>query len=167
MALKYSDVGEIIRMIENSSCTEFNLETDDVKLQIRRGESRPTQKDDSGVIKSSKAATSFASGEEKDTHSESSSSSPAKFFDEAENGIFVRAPMVGTFYSKPSPDEASFVKVGSIVSKGETVCLIEVMKLFTAVESEFNGIIEKVFVVDGDLVEFDQPLFLISELQEK
>ena len=61
----------------------------------------------------------------------------------------------------------SFVKVGSKVSKGETVCLIEVMKLFTAVESEFNGIIEKVFVVDGDLVEFDQPLFLISELQEK
>ena len=44
MALKYSDVGEILRMIENSSCTEFNLETDDVKLQIRRGESRPTQK---------------------------------------------------------------------------------------------------------------------------
>ena len=80
MALKYSDVGEIIRMIENSSCTEFNLETDDVKLQIRRGESRPTQKDDPGVIKSSKAATSFELGEDKNTHSESSSSSSAKSF---------------------------------------------------------------------------------------
>ena len=167
MALKYSDVGEILQMIENSSCTEFNLETDDVKLQIRRGDSRPTQQDDPVVIKPPEATSSFELGKKKDTHSESSSSSPEKLFDAGENGIVVRAPMVGTFYSKPSPDEASFVKIGSKVSKGETVCLIEVMKLFTAVESEFNGIIEKVFVVDGDLVEFDQPLFLIGELREK
>ena len=69
--------------------------------------------------------------------------------------------MVGTFYSKPSPEEPPFVIAGQGVKKGDTLCLIEVMKLYTAVESATDGTVETIFVEEGVLVEFDQPLFSI------
>ncbi|MBO1001847.1 acetyl-CoA carboxylase biotin carboxyl carrier protein [Pseudogracilibacillus auburnensis] len=81
-----------------------------------------------------------------------------------ENTFTVRAPMVGTFFSKPSPEEEEYVKVGDTVSAGDTVCLIEVMKLFNSVPAGTNGRIEEVFVSDGELVEYDQPLFLIKKM---
>jgi biotin carboxyl carrier protein len=70
--------------------------------------------------------------------------------------------MVGTYYSKPSPEDAPFATVGQKVKKGETLCLIEVMKLFTSVEATKDGLVAAIFAEDGELVEFDQPLFLIS-----
>ena len=71
------------------------------------------------------------------------------------------APMVGTFYARPSPDEDPFVQVGAQVQKGMPVCVIEVMKLFTTIEATKEGVIEAVLVEDGQLVEFDQPLFIL------
>ena len=80
-----------------------------------------------------------------------------------EQGIEIfKSPMVGTFYSKPSPEDPPFVTVGQNVKKGDTLCLIEVMKLFTTVECTADGTVETIFVEDGALVEFDQPLFLIA-----
>ena len=80
----------------------------------------------------------------------------------APSGHHVKSPMVGTFYSKPSPEEPPFVIVGQEVKKGDTLCLIEVMKLFTAVECTADGTVEMIFAEDGALVEFDQPLFSIA-----
>ena len=77
-------------------------------------------------------------------------------------GDIIKSPMVGTFYSKPSPEEPPFVITGQEVKKGETLCLIEVMKLFTAVECTADGTVEMIFAEDGALVEFDQPLFSIT-----
>ena len=74
----------------------------------------------------------------------------------------IKSPMVGTFYSKPSPEEPPFVITGQEVKKGDTLCLIEVMKLFTAVECTADGTVEMIFAEDGALVEFDQPLFSIT-----
>ena len=79
----------------------------------------------------------------------------------ASKGDIIKSPMVGTFYSKPSPEEPPFVIAGQEVKKGDTLCLIEVMKLYTAVESAIDGTVETIFVEEGALVEFDQPLFLI------
>ena len=70
--------------------------------------------------------------------------------------------MIGTFYRKPSPDKANFVDVGSEVKVGDTVCVIEAMKLFNEIESEISGKIVKVLVDDSTPVEFDQPLFLVD-----
>ena len=78
------------------------------------------------------------------------------------NGEIIKSPMVGTYYSKPSPEDAPFATVGQKVKKGETLCLIEVMKLFTSVEATKDGIVTAIFAEDGALVEFDQPLFSIS-----
>lgn len=71
----------------------------------------------------------------------------------------VRAPLVGTFYGRPSPDEPPFVEVGDVVEEGQQVALIEAMKLFNAVTAAVRGRIAKVHVADGDMVEYDQPLF--------
>lgn len=72
------------------------------------------------------------------------------------------SPMVGTFYSQPSPDKPAFVKVGDKVKKGQTVCIIEAMKLMNEIESEYDGEIVKVMVGNEEMVEFGQPLFLIK-----
>ena len=77
-------------------------------------------------------------------------------------GNVVKAPMVGTFYSKSSPTSEPFVKVGSKVKKGDTLCIIEAMKLMNEIESEFDGEVVEILVKDGQLVEYGQPLFLVK-----
>lgn len=77
------------------------------------------------------------------------------------DGELVRSPMVGTFYDSPNPDSDPFVKEGQKVSKGETLCLVEAMKMFNQIESEVSGTVVAVLVESGQPVEFDQPLFVI------
>jgi acetyl-CoA carboxylase biotin carboxyl carrier protein len=76
--------------------------------------------------------------------------------------ISIKSPMIGTFYRKPSPDKPLFVNVGDSIKEGQTVCVIEAMKLFNEIESEVSGKIVKVLVEDNSPVEYDQPLFLVD-----
>lgn len=76
--------------------------------------------------------------------------------------ITIKAPMIGTFYRKPSPDKDVFVNVGDSVTEGKVVCVIEAMKLFNQIESEVSGKIVKILVDDASPVEYDQPLFLVD-----
>ncbi len=76
-------------------------------------------------------------------------------------GEIVRAPMVGTFYGAPSPDAEPFVSLGQRVSEGETMCIIEAMKMFNQIEAESSGTVVAILVENGQPVEFDQPLFVI------
>lgn len=69
--------------------------------------------------------------------------------------------MVGTFYRRPSPQESQFVEIGQTIAKGQALCLIEVMKLFTTIEASIAGTVDAILPEDGALVEFDQLLFLI------
>lgn len=80
----------------------------------------------------------------------------------SEDGIFVSSPFVGTFYRAPSPDAASFVEVGSAVKKGQTVCIVEAMKLMNEIEAEADGVIAEVLVQNGAHVEYGQKLFRIT-----
>ncbi|GGU59942.1 acetyl-CoA carboxylase biotin carboxyl carrier protein subunit [Pseudomonas laurentiana] len=77
------------------------------------------------------------------------------------NGTVVRSPMVGTFYRKPSPTSPNFAEVGQTVKKGDTLCIVEAMKMMNHIEAETSGVIESILVEDGQPVEFDQPLFTI------
>ncbi|QKK03650.1 MAG: acetyl-CoA carboxylase biotin carboxyl carrier protein [Pseudomonadota bacterium] len=79
------------------------------------------------------------------------------------DGEVVRSPMVGTFYGSPNPDSGPFVSEGSEVSAGDTLCLIEAMKMFNQVEAEFSGTVVAILVEDGQPVEFDEPLFVIRK----
>lgn len=77
-------------------------------------------------------------------------------------GNVVKAPIIGTYYSKPSPDKAPFVEVGKTVKKGDVLMIIESMKLMNEVQSEFDGVIKEILVNDGCAVEFDQPILIIE-----
>ena len=78
------------------------------------------------------------------------------------NGESILSPMPGTFYSASSPDSDPFVKVGDTISKGDTLCIIEAMKIMNEIESEKSGVIKEVIVENGNPVEFNQPLFIIE-----
>lgn len=79
-----------------------------------------------------------------------------------EEGNVVKSPMVGTFYSKPSPNSESYVKVGQKVKKGDVLCIIEAMKLMNEIESEFDGEVVEILVKDEESVEYGKPLFVIQ-----
>lgn len=78
-------------------------------------------------------------------------------------GTIVKSPMVGTFYASPSPDSDSFVNVGDKINVGDTLCIIEAMKLMNEIESDFKGEVVEILVKDGDMVEYGTPLFKIKE----
>jgi acetyl-CoA carboxylase biotin carboxyl carrier protein len=80
----------------------------------------------------------------------------------APEGQLVKAPMVGTFYRSPSPDAKPFVEVGQTVKKGDTVCIIEAMKLMNEIETDVSGVVKAILVENGQPVEYGQPLFLIA-----
>ena len=92
---------------------------------------------------------------------------PQQAADEASEGLApaghqVKSPMVGTFYRSPSPDAAAFIEVGSEVKKGDTICIVEAMKMMNQIEADTSGKIMAILVDDGDAVEFDQPLVVIG-----
>ncbi len=92
------------------------------------------------------------------------SAAPAPAVEEApaETGFVARSPMVGTFYRAPNPESPDFVKVGDTVKVGQTLCIIEAMKLLNEIESEQAGVIKQILCENGQGVEFDQPLFIIA-----
>jgi acetyl-CoA carboxylase biotin carboxyl carrier protein len=87
---------------------------------------------------------------------------PIAVVEEVPAGHIVKSPMVGTFYRSSSPGSAAFVEVGSAVKEGETLCIIEAMKLLNEIESDFSGVVKQILVENGQPVEFGQPLFVIG-----
>ena len=81
---------------------------------------------------------------------------------EAPAGKVVKAPLVGTYYSSPAPGKAPFVSAGDRVKKGDTLMIIESMKLMNEINSEYDGIVKEILVNDGDIVEYDQPVMIIE-----
>jgi acetyl-CoA carboxylase biotin carboxyl carrier protein len=79
-----------------------------------------------------------------------------------QEGHVVKAPMVGTFYRSPSPDAKPFVEVGQAVKEGETICIIEAMKLMNEIEADASGVVKAILVENGQPVEYGQPLFILG-----
>ena len=156
MSLSYKEVAEILKIIDASSCEEVILELENTRLVVRRGGASDDLKN------LTPKAENLARTPEKQTRSspiKTAAKSPTPSSDD--DSMTVRSPMVGTFYCSPSPDEAPYVSEGGKISSGDTLCLIEVMKLYTTIEATTDGVIESVLAEDGKLVDFDQPLFVI------
>ena len=81
-----------------------------------------------------------------------------------DNAVYITSPMVGTFYRSPSPDSPPFVNTGDVVKKGQTLCIIEAMKIMNEIEAEFDCKILEILVEDGQPVEYDMPLFLVEKV---
>jgi acetyl-CoA carboxylase biotin carboxyl carrier protein len=161
MSLSYKEVAEILKIIDASSCEEVVLEVENTRLVVRRGGASGETKNDA-TKNLPPNAESIVPAQEKQSYSppnptiEKSSSSSSD-----DNSTTLRSPMTGTFYCRASPDEAPYVSEGEKVSAGDTLCLIEVMKLYTTIEATADGIVDSILAEDGKLVEFDQPLFVI------
>ncbi|MGH6684358.1 MAG: acetyl-CoA carboxylase biotin carboxyl carrier protein [Pseudolabrys sp.] len=150
MGLRYDEISEILKLIDESSCDEFVLETEDIKLVVRRrGANDHAIKEDAGTI----FVGSSASAQQ---------ARPAHAAAHASSAHVVSAPMVGTFYRSPSPGAAPFVVIGSKVSKGDPICIIEVMKLFTTIHAEWAGTVQEIGAENATLVEYAQMLFIIA-----
>lgn len=154
MNLRYEEIAELMKIIDSSSCDELIVETGDMKLVVRRNGAAGT----SPVIERSSVSSAVPAAA---APKPAASAQPARA--EVSSGKFeVTAPMVGTFYRAPSPDAPVFVEVGSVVRKGQPLCLIEVMKLFTTINSEFDGRVAQIGAENGELVEYERTLFVIE-----
>ena len=158
MPLSYKDVAEIIKIIDASKLDEFVIEIDGAKMHLRRGAS--------GSIGTSPAIPAAPMQAPSSSPSPKVAAAPNKVAPSATTQQFaghaVRSPMVGTFYRAPSPKDPPFVEVGGIVKRGDPLCLVEVMKLFTTISADQDGRIAHILPANGDLVEFDQVLFVIE-----
>ena len=157
------EIQSLIKFVAKSGASEVKLEMGDVKITIRTGSSQP----ETTIIQAAPAtvaaqpaiqpaaAPTAPAPVATETPSSETSEDNSKY-------ITIKSPIIGTLYRKPSPDKPNFVEVGSDIKAGDTVCIIEAMKLFNEIESEVSGKIVKVLVDDSSPVEFDQPLFLVD-----
>lgn len=150
-------------MAAESGAAEVEIEADGVRVLVRQYVAPNVQEGASASIPVTVQAGPSTSAfiKEKGADPAEVESLPSSETESA-NGTPVLAPTPGTFYAKPSPDSKPFVQVGDSVSRGQTVCIIEAMKLMNEVESEVAGTVIQILVGDGDPVEYDQPLLLIE-----
>jgi acetyl-CoA carboxylase biotin carboxyl carrier protein len=156
VALRYDEIADILKLIDSSSCEELIIETGDIKLVVRRGAPSGTIKQEATPISAPRAAPVAPPAPAP------LPSSAAKITEKAAHQVEILAPMVGTFYSAPAPGAPPFVEIGSAVRKGDPLCMIEVMKLFTTITSEHDGRIVQIGADNAELVEYGRTLFVIE-----
>ena len=159
MTLRYEEIAEILKIIDSSNCDEVSIETEEIKLFVRRT--------GAGAVEATRPPSGepvrLAGASEIKTRSPS----PAGTIVLAAGQFEITAPMVGTFYRAPSPETPPFVEIGSVVKKGQPLCLIEVMKLFTTVYAEQDGRVVHVGAENGELVEYGRTLFVLEPAMEQ
>lgn len=157
------EIQNLIKFVAKSGASEVKLEMEDVKITIRTGSNKAEttiiQQPSQVPMPVAAPVEAAAPAAAKQAQEEAADAEKA---DDTSKYIEIKSPIIGTLYRKPSPDKPPFVKVGDTISAGDTVCIIEAMKLFNEVESEVSGKIVKVLIEDSSPVEFDQPLFLID-----
>ena len=156
VSLTFKDVTEILKLIDASDCDELVLELEGARLVVRRNTAGTANATFTQASREEVPVTLAAAETPKPLAPEEPAAS-------SEPGTTdIRAPMVGTFYRRPSPDEPAFVEEGAKVKQGDPLCLIEVMKLFTTIEAPADGTVVSITAEDGALVEFDQLLCRIQ-----
>ncbi|PQJ76936.1 acetyl-CoA carboxylase biotin carboxyl carrier protein [Polaribacter glomeratus] len=149
------EIQNLIKFVAKSGASEVKLEMEDIKITIKTG-TETTIVQAAPMVGAPQAAAAPVT-----SHSDGETVTVIKADDDSKY-LIVKSPIIGTFYRKPSPDKSNFVEVGSEINVGDTVCVIEAMKLFNEIESEVSGKIVKVLVDDSSPVEYDQPLFLVD-----
>ena len=153
-------IKKLIDLLEESNLAEIEIKEGEESVRLARvpkGNYAPAPVYAAAPAEARPAAAAPAS-----TPTESASSGSAKPANPHPEGHVMRAPMVGTFYTSPSPDKPVFVTIGQSVKAGETLAIIEAMKMFNPIEADVSGTLLAVLTESGSPVEFDQPLFVIG-----
>ena len=136
------EIQDIINFIKKTDLDDVSIETENYKIRVKKNSSSISEK----VVHKSEIPKII----EKTTE------------EKAGSNIIIKSPMIGTFYRSPNPESDPFVSEGDTIKPGQTICIIEAMKLFNEIESEVTGKVVKVLANDSSPVEFDQPLFEID-----
>jgi acetyl-CoA carboxylase biotin carboxyl carrier protein len=145
------ELKELIQLMNENGLSEIEMEKDGLKIRLKKGASGFEQV----VVHESRPAASARAVEASEAREAKPAPAPGK-------QLAIKSPMVGTFYSAPAPDAASFVQIGTQVEVGQVVCIIEAMKLMNEIKSEVRGKVVEILVNNGDPVEFGQPLFRVE-----
>jgi len=155
------EIQNLIKFVAKSGATEVKLEMDDIKITIKTTSDASTE-GTTTYIQQLPASQPLQQAPAAVQPQAPAAIQAAPVADDNAKYLVIKSPIIGTLYRKPSPDKPTFVEVGSTISKGDVVCVIEAMKLFNEIESEISGKIVKVLVDDSSPVEYDQPLFLVD-----
>lgn len=159
--MKTSEIRDLIDFISKSGLNEVNIETKELKLHVKREPDQKIFKSSAPApvmaapVASAPAAQPVAPAQAPKAEKPAAESAGKKLLE-------IKSPMIGTFYRSPNPDSPAFVSVGDKISKGQTVCIIEAMKLFNEIESEVSGTVVKIMVENATPVEYDQVLYLVE-----
>ena len=146
--MELSEILTLLERFDASTATSLKLELGDLRLKLEKGTAATAA---AGTVAAGQAATPV--------QAPAAASAPAE-----PEGVEVKAPLVGTFYAAPAPGEAPFVSVGDTVKKGQTLCVLEAMKMMSEVPAPMDCVILEVLAKDGELMGFDAPLFRVREL---
>lgn len=161
--MNFKEIQDLIKFVAKSGVSEVELEQKDFKITIKT--SKEVEMEKQIIVQAAAPAPAMiaaAPAPVAAAPAAAAPAAPAATADDDSKYITVKSPMIGTFYRSPGPDKDAFVSVGDTFSKGDTVCIIEAMKLFNEIEAEVSGKIVKVLVDDASPVEYDQPLFLVD-----
>jgi len=159
MGISIKELKELIRSFDKSDTKVLELETE--KFRIYLDKLGPIPNESGGEKRKDKNSQS----EERETFSEPEKREASVTQPKVEpEGEIISSPMVGTFYQAPSPDSPPYVRVGDQIKKGDTLCIIEAMKIMNELEAEFDCEILEILVEDGQPVEFDTPLFRVKRV---
>jgi len=148
-------VKKLIELLEESGIDELEIKEGEESVRISRHSKTPAQQYYAPAPVAAAVAPVAAPAAAAAPVAEAAAAAPQL------KGTVIRSPMVGTFYRKASPTSPAFVEVGQAVKKGDTLCIVEAMKMMNHIEADIGGVIDAILVEDGQPVEFDQPLFTI------
>jgi acetyl-CoA carboxylase biotin carboxyl carrier protein len=152
--MDFKKIKKLVSLVETSDISSLSVEEDNLKVEIKREGQTIISQPAATVQAPIQVAAPLPPVETAPANSEPA---PTK-----DSGLTeVKSPMVGTFYASPNPESPAFVSVGSTISKGDIICIVEAMKLFNEIEAEVSGTIEEICVENGAPVEFGQTLFLV------
>ena len=153
--MEYEKIKQLMDDFGNSKLNSIDIDfPDGTKISMKKDDEKKvvnaTHNIENGVVEEN--IEKIENSEENNSYKEKN----------VHEGNILKSPMVGTFYSKSSPNSAPYVEVGKTVKKGDILCIIEAMKLMNEIESEFDGEIKEILVKDGESVEYGKPLFIIK-----
>ena len=150
-------VKKLIELLEESNISEIEIQEGEESVRISRHPNGFGAMQQPMVMQQQQPMAPSAPAAPSAPVAEAGDAAPAQ-----PAGHAVTSPMVGTFYRSPAPGAKAFVEVGQSVKKGDTVCIVEAMKMMNQIEADKDGVIEAILVKDGEPVEFDQPMIIIN-----
>ena len=165
MDLNLEQMKDLIELFEDSGLTEISVSQDDYEVTLKKesgSSAKPVQNETSlqKVVQPQEEETDRVEAQEEvDTEKREEESTE-------EEGVFVTSPIVGTFYRSPSPDDPPYVEIGDEVSEGDTVCIVEAMKVMNEVKADAGGKIVEIHAENGDPVEYGQKLLTLAPEKE-